>query len=281
MKSPIPRVQSATALLVALLLAACVNLHDVSTYSSSAADVVGNKSAAVRWRDSEKILLRTRLEGDTCEIGRTGRKPQAQFDAAYIEIAALHDALSTYFLALGELASGDVPAVSSKMNATLDAVKDYGLPVNARDEAATRSLFAVLNRSLDAYRHQNLRKLMDETHEDVTQVVTLLTRLADVYVGEINGERVQAVNFVRCSIGQADLTDKFLGRREIDRTRRKYEQDTAVLTQYKAALQKVAQDHEAIRKALAYDKSSLKRSLKATAATAKELNKAAQALSNL
>lgn len=275
------RAQSAAVLMVTLLLPACVNLQDMSTYSASAADVVGSKSAAVRWRDSEKILVSTRVEGDACHIGRTGRQPQAQFDAAYAEIATLHEALGAYFLALGELASGNVPAVNSKVNGTLEAIKTHGVRIDARDEAAARSLFAVLNRSLDAYRHQNLRKLMDETRGDVTQVLALLSRLADVYVAEVNGERVQAVNFVRCSIGQADLTDKFLGRREIERTRRKYEQDIAVLAQYKAALQRVAQDHEAIREALASDKSSLKRSFKATAAAAKELNKAAQALSNL
>lgn len=269
------------ALTAACLLSACVNLKDVSTYSDAAANVVGAKTAAARWRDSEKVLVSTRLEGDTCPIGRTGRKPQAEFDAAYAEIANLHDALQAYFVALGDLASDEVPAVANQARGSLSAIKDTGVQIDAKDEAAVTSLFSVLNRALDAYRQRKLRNLMDETHGDVSQVLTLLSRLADVYIAEVNGERVQAVNFVRCSIGQTDLTDKFLGRRELDRTRRKYEQDIAVLTQYKAALQKISQDHDAIRKALAYDKDALKRSLKVTAATAKELNKAAQALSNL
>lgn len=280
---PVPSHTVATlvTLLSSALLSACVNLKDVSTYTASAADVVADKAAAARWRDSEKLLVAQRLDGDTCPIGRTARRPQAQFDSAYTEIAALHDALGAYFSALGELASDEVPAVANKAKGSLAALKDTGLAVDAKDEAAVTSLFAVLNRSLDAYRHRKLRHLMDETHADVSQVLGLLSRLSDVYIGELNGERVQAVNFVRCSIGQGDLADKFLGRRELDRTRRQYERDLAVLTQYKAALQKIAQDHEAIRTALAYDRDALKRSLKATAATAKELNKAAQALSNL
>lgn len=269
------------ALTAACMLSACMNLKDMSTYSDAAADVVGSKAAAARWRDSEKVLVSTRLDGDTCSIGRTGRKPQAEFDAAYAEIANLHDALQAYFVALSDLASDEVPVVANKAKGSLSAIKDTGVQIDAKDEAAVTSLFSVLNRSLDAYRQRKLRGLMDETHGDVSRVLALLSRLAYVYIAEINGERIQAVNFVRCSIGQADLTDKFLGRRELDRTRRKYEQDLAVLAQYREALQKISQDHEAIREALAYDKDALKRSLKATAATIKELNKAAQALSNL
>lgn len=270
----------AAALAAAVALCGCVNLEGIRTYSVSAAGVVGAKDAAARWRDSERRLLAAKLDGDVCPIARTGRRPQAEFDAAFDEVSALHDLMGAYFKALGELASDQVPDVAKTAQRSLAAIKAV-VPVDPAEEAAATSLSALLNRALDAYRQQHLRELMTRTHGDVTRVLGLMQKLADVYAGEIHGEGLRAVAFVQCSIGQGDLSDKYLGRRELARVRAHYEAEEAAIAAYRQSLQKVAADHAAILQALSLDKAGLQRSLKAIAATAKELDAARAAISAL
>jgi hypothetical protein len=274
------RMQCAAWLLAAAALGGCVNLEGIGTYAGSAAGVVGTKDAAARWRDSEKRLVEAKLEGDVCPIGRTGRRPQAEFDAAFAEVSSLHDLMANYFKAIGELASDKVPDVATTARGSLDALKAV-VPVGAAEEASANALFKLLDRALDAYRQKHLRELMLQTHDDVARVLGVMEKLADVYAGEVRGEGIQAVNFVKCSIGQGDLSDKYLGRRELVRVQARYETEAAALAAYKKSLQKVAADHAAILQALALDKEGLKRSLKAIAATAKELDKARDAVSAL
>jgi len=274
------RGQCVAVLAAALTLGGCVNLEGIQAYSGSAAGVVGAKDAAARWRDSEKRLVAAKLDGDVCPIGRPGRRPQADFDAAFGEVSALHDLMGAYFRALGELASGQVPKTVPAVKASLVAIKAV-VPVDPAEEASTTALFALLDRALDAYRQERLRDLMTRTHDDVAHVLALMEKLADVYAGEVRGEGIQAVNFVRCSIGQGDLSDKYLGRRELTRVQARYDADLATIAAYRQSLQKVSADHAAILQALALDKSGLQRSLKAIAATAKELDAAHAALSAL
>jgi hypothetical protein len=274
------RMQCAAWLLAAVALGGCVNLEGIGTYAGSAAGVVGTKDAAARWRDSEKRLVEAKLEGDVCPIGRTGRRPQAEFDAAFAEVASLHDLMANYFKAIGELASDKVPDVATTAKGSLDALKAV-VPVGAAEEASANALSKVLNRALDAYRQKHLRELMLQTHDDVARVLGVMEKLADVYAGEVRGEGIQALNFVKCSIGQGDLSDKYLGRRALVRVQARYDAEAAALAAYKKSLQKVAADHAAILQALALDKEGLKRSLKAIAATAKELDKARDAVSAL
>lgn len=267
--------------LAALLLTGCVNLQAVSTYANAAAGVVGSKEPAKRWRDSEKNLVSAKLAEDVCPIGRTGRRPQVEFDAAFEEATAINDLMGSYFSALAELASDKLPNVSAQADGSLKALKAAGLKVEAREEAAVKSLFALLNRALDAYRQKKVVELMNQTHADVATTLQLMEKLADVYADEVRGEGIQALSFVRCSIGQADLADKYLGRRELERVRKHYDAEVATIEKYKKSLQKVQADHEKIREALTLDKGNLEQTLRAIAATAKELDAAREALSNL
>ncbi|WP_423595920.1 hypothetical protein [Roseateles sp. MS654] len=266
---------------LAALLAGCVNLQAISTYSESAAGVVGSTDAAKRWRDSDQRLREQRLDGDVCPIGYTGRLPQAQFDAAYEDAAKLHQAMSAYFIALSELASDKLPDVAKTAATSLEGIKGAGVKVSAEEEAAVKGIFALLHRGLDAYRHKKLRELMTSSHGDVARVLGLMQKLADVYAEGVRGERIQAVNFVKCEIGQSDLADKYLGRRELARVQKDYDTDLKAIATYKAALQKLADDHDKIRDALAMDRDAMARTLKAIAATAKALDKAHDAVSKL
>jgi len=266
---------------LAAMLAGCVNLQAISTYAESAAGVAGATDAAKRWRDSDKKLREQRLDGDVCPIGYTGRLPQAQFDAAYDDAEKLHQAMSAYFTALGELASDQLPELAKTAAPSLEGIKGAGAKVSPEEEAAVQGLFALLRRGLDAYRHKKLRELMTSSHGDVARVLGLMRKLADVYAEGLRGERIQAINFVKCEIGQSDLGDKYLGRRELARVGADYDKALSAIATYKAALQKLADDHDRIRGALAMDRDAMTRTLKAIAATAKELDKAHDAVAKL
>ncbi|WP_186830827.1 hypothetical protein, partial [Mitsuaria sp. TWR114] len=88
--------------------------------------------AAKRWRDSDKKLREQRLDGDVCPIGYTGRLPQAQFDAAYDDAEKLHQAMSAYFTALGELASDQLPDLAKTAAPSLEGIKGAGAKVRPK-----------------------------------------------------------------------------------------------------------------------------------------------------
>jgi hypothetical protein len=271
----------AGGLLWAAGLAGCVNLGAVTDYSASAGAVLADAAPAARWRDSEKRLMAHRLEGDRCEIGRSGRRPQADFDAAFDEAAAVHAALGQYFKALGELASDKLPLPSQALAPRLDAMKKAGIPVEDADVQALQSIAALLSRALDGYRHTRIKALMQGSHADVARLIGLLRRLAQAYDQEVQGERIQAVNFLQCSIAVNDVTDKFWGRREMKRLAGAYDAEHAALQQYAAALDQIRRDHDAIRAALELDGKRLAQTLKAIADTRKELDAAHRALARL
>lgn len=247
----------------------------------SAASVAGSTDVANRWRASEQKLLEHKLEGDVCPIGFAGRLPQAQFDAAFDDAAKLHQAMSAYFTALGELASDQLPDIAKTAPTSLSGIKSAGVKVDPEEEAAVKAIFTLLNRALDAYRHKKIRDLMELTHSDIARVLGLMQKLADVYAEGVRGESIQAVNFVKCEVGQKDLADKYLGRRELARVQKLYEGELNAIASYKAALQKLVEDHTKIRGALAMDRDAMERTLKAIAATAKELDQAHDAVSKL
>ena len=135
-----------------LLTTGCVNLQAVSDYTASAGAVVADTAAAARWQQSEPRLRALGLPGDSdqvCLLGRSGRAPQAEFDAALTEIAAVHRLLGDYFQALGRLASDKLPLPGTALAGSLSAVKAAGLPVSSAEEAALKSLATLLGRALD------------------------------------------------------------------------------------------------------------------------------------
>ncbi|MEX8513339.1 MAG: hypothetical protein AB3X36_07635 [Leptothrix ochracea] len=264
-------------------LTGCVNLQAISDYSASAGAVLENKAPLVRWHESETRLLAQRLEGDPCSIGRSSRPPQAEYDAAFKQAAAVHDTLGQYFGALGELASNHSPKPAQTLDRSLDNVKHVGVNVSPAEEAALHSMGALLGRALEGYRQEKIRDLMAQTHADVDRLIGLLQKLGALYRDEVNGERIQAVQFLRCAMAPGgDLSDKFWGRREILRVQRSYQSELASLDTYAASLVKIRQDHEAIRQALAMDDpQALKDTLHALAETRKELDAASTALHTL
>lgn len=267
--------------LAACLLAGCVNLQAISDYSASARAVLADTTAAARWRDSEKRLVAWGRPGDACPVGRTGRLPQADFDAAFEQAAQVHGVLGRYFKALGELASDKLPLPTAATDTTLSAIKKAGVPVSAEHQAAVSALSQLLSRSLDGYRQAQLRDLMNRTQADVDLSIQLLTRLAGVYADEVHGEGVQAANFYKCSMATGDISDKFWGRREAQRVAAQYQAELDGLRRYQQALDKVRQDHARIQQALSLDKAQWLPTLKAIADTAKELDAARAALAAL
>ncbi|EIM31424.1 hypothetical protein LepocDRAFT_00001520 [Leptothrix ochracea L12] len=261
-------------------LTGCVNLQAISDYSASAGAVLGNKAPLVRWHESETRLLAQRLEGDQCSIGRSGRPAQADYDAAFTQAAVVHDTLSQYFGALGELASNHSPKPAQTLDSSLDNVKHLGVNISPAEEAALHSVGALLGRALEGYRQEKIRDLMEQTHADVDRLIVLLQKLGALYRDEVNGERIQAVQFLRCSMAPGgELSDKFWGRREILRVQRSYQSELSSLDTYAASLVKIRQDHEVIRQALAMDDPRrLKDTLHALAETRKELDAASSAL---
>jgi hypothetical protein len=272
----------ASILVLLTPLTGCVNLQAISDYSTSAGAVLGNKAPLVRWHESETRLLAQRLDGDQCSIGRSGRPAQADYDAAFTQAAVVHDTLSQYFGALGELASNHSPKPAQTLDSSLDNVKHLGVNISPAEEAALHSMGALLGRALEGYRQEKIRDLMAQTHADVDRLIVLLQKLGALYRDEVNGERIQAVQFLRCSIAKDDLSDKFWGRREILRVQRSYQSELTSLDTYAASLVKIRQDHEAIRQALAMDDPRrLKDTLHALAETRKELDAASSALHTL
>ena len=267
------------------LLAGCVNLQAVSAYTTSAGAVVADTSAAARWQQSEPRLRALGLPGDSdqvCALGRSGRAPQAEFDAALAEITAVHRLLGDYFQALGQLASNQLPLPGAALAGSLSAVKAAGLPVTLAEEAALKSLGTLLNRALDGYRQREVRRLIVLAHDDVDTSLVLLERLAALYVDEIEGERIQARFYWRCQLSPSgEVLDKYWGRREFKRVADGYAVDLATLKSYAQALAQVRRDHAALRDMLALDGDALKQALAALAATRKDLDAARLALDKL
>jgi hypothetical protein len=267
------------------LLTGCVNLQAVSAYTASAGAVVADTSAAARWQQSEPRLRALGLPGDSdqvCTLGRSGRAPQAEFDAAFAEVAAVHRLLGDYFLALGLLASDKLPLPSTALAGSLSAVKAAGLPVSSADEAALKGLATLMGRALDGYRQRELRRLIALAHDDVDTSLLLLERLAALYIDEIDGERRQAALYWRCQLSpNGEVIDKYWGRREFKRVADAYAVDLATLKVYAQALAQVRRDHAALRETLALDGAALKQSLAALLATRKELDTARLALDKL
>jgi hypothetical protein len=267
------------------LLAGCVNLQAVSAYTTSAGAVVADTSAAARWQQSELRLRALGLPGDSdqvCALGRSGRAPQAEFDAALVEIAAVHRLLGDYFQALGLLASDKLPLPSTALAGSLSAVKAAGVPVSPADEAALKSLATLLGRALDGYRQRELRRLIELSHPDVDTSLVLLQRLAALYLDEIDGERRQAALYWRCQLSaNGEVVDKYWGRREFKRVANAYAAELATLTTYGQALAQVRRDHAALRETLALDGDALKQALAGLMATRTDLDAARTALAKL
>ena len=266
-------------------LTGCVNLQAVSAYTASAGAVVADTSAAARWQQSELRLRALGLPGDSdqvCMLGRSNRAPQAEFDAAFAEIAAVHRLLGGYFQALGLLASDKLPLPGTALAGSLSAVKAAGVPVSSAEEAALKSLATLVGRALDGYRQRELRRLIELAHGDVDTSLVLLERLAALYVDEIDGERRQAALYWRCQLSpNGEVLDKYWGRREFKRVADGYAVDLANLKTYALALARVRRDHAALRETLALDGDALKQALAALAATRNELDAAREALHRL
>ncbi|MET0209759.1 MAG: hypothetical protein ABW220_12010 [Burkholderiaceae bacterium] len=276
---PVRRALLATV--VALSLTGCVNLQPVSHYAGAAAEVAGSTDAARRWRDSEQHLIAHRLEGDVCPLGRPGRLPQERFNLAFDNIASIHQAMADYYNALATLAGDGVPRAAKTGAATLDAIEGAGITVTAQEKKAVTALYALINRALDGYRQRQVREMMVASHDDVASVLGLMRKLSEAYAEELRGERIQAVNFVRCEIGQGDLSDKYMARRELQRMRLHYDQELARLATYQSALDTLVLDHARIRDALALDGSAMTRALTALAKSARDLDRARTALEAL
>lgn len=279
------RIAGALGLLSFSLLSGCVNLQAVSAYTASAGAVVADTSAAARWQQSEPRLRALGLPGDSdqvCMLGRSNRAPQAEFDAAFAEIAAVHRLLGDYFQALGLLASDKLPLPGTALAGSLSAVKAAGLPVSSAEEAALKSLATLLGRALDGYRQRELRRLIELAHADVDTSLLLLQRLAALYVDEIDGERRQAALYWRCQLSpNGEVLDKYWGRREFNRVADGYSVDLATLKTYTQALAQVRRDHAVLRETLALDGDALKQALTALAATRNDLDAARLALDQL
>lgn len=273
------------ASLVAGLLTGCVNLQAVGAYTASAGAVVADTRPAARWQQSEPHLLSLQLPGDqsdVCTLGRSGRLPQAEFDAAFKEIAAVHALLGAYFQALGALAGNQVPMPTTTLAGSLAAVKNAGVPVSPADEAALKSLATLLDRALDAYRQREVWRLIAQTHDDVDRSLALLERLAAIYADEVQGEQAQARLYWRCQLSpNGEVVDKYWGRREFKRVMDGYDADRAALDTYAKALARVRRDHADLRYKLALDGDALKLVLDELHATRKELDAARNALARL
>ena len=272
----------AAAAVLAAVLAGCVNLAAVGDYADAAGAVLSDKAAARRWRDSAKHLRAVSLPGDVCRITEIpNRPPQAEFDAAYDDIANVHAMLGAYFHAIGELASDRLPLPAATLSSSLAAIQRSGVSIEPGDEAAINTLGALLSHSLDAWRQQRLRALMARAEPDVDHAIALLQRLAALYADELQGERIQALAFVKCSIASGDLSDPYSGRRELKRIDAAYAAEAATLAKYAAALARVRTDHATIRHALVADRAAFSAALQRLLASRDELDAARLALSQL
>lgn len=266
----------------ALLLPGCVDLHAIGDYAGTAGQVVSDRSALNRWYNSESLLRARRLEGDKCPIGRTGRPSQAEFDAAFAQAGSVHDTLGRYYRTLAELATGQPPSPSQALDGSLSAVHRVGVAVTPEDEAALKATTALLSRSLDGLRHLKVRETLISTHDSVDRLLQLLQRLAGLYRDEVNGERIQATQFVRCAIATGDLADGYLGRRELQDVQLEYQRELALIDRYRQNLDKVRANHAQIRQAAtSSDPGQLLETFRALSATRHELESAQSALRTL
>ncbi len=281
--SVLPRLRQPIALaFMAALLSGCVDLHAVGDYSNTAGLVVSDRSALNRWYQSESLLRARRIEGDKCPIGRSGRPSQAEFDAAFAQAATVHDTLGRYYRTLSELATGQPPSPSQALDASLSSIHRVGVAVDPEDEAALRATTAVLSRSLDGLRHLKVRETLIATHESVDRLLLLLQRLAGLYRDEVNGERIQATQFVRCEIAVGDLADGYLGRRELQHVQLDYERELSAIDRYRHNLETVRANHLSIRQAVTgSDPERVLETFRALSATRHELETAQSALHTL
>jgi hypothetical protein len=262
-----------------LLLSGCVDLRAVGTYSGTAGQVVSDRSALNRWYQSEQLLRARRLEGDKCPIGRSGRPPQAEFDAAFAQAGTVHEVLGRYYLTLAELATGQPPTPSQALEGSLSAIHRVGVPVTPEDEAALRATTTLLSRSLDGLRHLKVRATLESTYDAVDRLLQLLQRLATVYRDEVNGERIQATQFVRCAIATGDLADGYLGRRELQQVQLDYQRELAALDRYRQNLDRVRANHARIHQAIGgHDTTQLLETFRTLNDTRHELESAQSAL---
>jgi len=269
-------------LVAALLLSGCVDLHAVGEYASTAGQVVSDRGALNRWYQSEQLLRARRLDGDKCPIGRSGRPSQAEFDAAFAQATTVHDTLGRYYRTLSELATGQAPSPAQALDGSLSSIHRVGVAVDPEDEAALRATTALLSRSLDGLRHLKVRETLESTHDSVDRLLQLLQRLAGLYRDELNGERIQATQFVRCAIATGDLADGYLGRRELQQVQLDYQRELAAIDRYRQNLDKVRANHARIRQAVTgHDPDRMIETFKALSATRHELESAQSALRTL
>lgn len=269
-------------LAVAMVLSGCVDLRAVGDYSTTAANVVSDRSALNRWYQSEPLLRARRLDGDKCPIGRSGRPAQSEFDTAFAQAGTIHDTLGRYYRTLSELATGQTPTPSQALDGSLSSIHRVGVTVTPEDEAALRTTTALLSRSLDGLRHLKVRETLESTHESVDRLLQLLQRLAVLYRDEVNGERIQATQFVRCSIATDDLADGYLGRRELQQVQLDYQRELAALDRYRQNLDKVRANHGLIRQTVSgRDPQRMVETFKALSDTRHELESAQSALRTL
>jgi len=182
--------------LCALLLSGCANLGAIQEFARTSADSAAYTRLTDEYVNSPETSKLYTLENDVDERSRLDalaaeRKPQA------VRLLLMHQALTAYMAAVGELAADGLAEADTE----LDGMFDAAVKANHVDEttgAPLRSISKILaEAALNGYRQRELNKVIAAANAPLQQLIAHQLVLMEGYGQSLANERAMQVRHQR------------------------------------------------------------------------------------
>lgn len=234
--------------LVAFMLAGCADLTAVRDFGSLSASITSSTELSARWRDTQKRLGAMPQPGDLPLNISTGDRSKIHEDT---EI--MLKALTLYMESMGQLAADNLPAVDTQVEGLAKSLSALpGTPITPQRVEAVGILGKMLSLPLDAYRHQQVRKLIETANTPVQNIVKGLVELAQIYKSDLANEHKLVKDWIALqTAGTGTAQVDFLSRHYSADIDKKYDEIGKGIDAYIKALELIASQHDRLVNGLA------------------------------
>ena len=248
--STVRYVHTLLAGLCAVLLTGCANLGAVQEFAKTSADSAAYTQLTDEYINSPETSKLYTLEGDVNERSRLDalaaqRKPQAA------RLLLMHQALTSYMAAVGDLAADDL----ADADKDLDGMFDAAVKANYVDEttgAPLRSLSKVLaEAAMNGYRQRELNKVIAAANAPLQQLIAHQLALMAGYGESLANERAMQVRHQRVlhamarEKGREPVAAELIWERS-NLTAAQFRQREKALPKYVETLKQIAAGHQAL-----------------------------------
>lgn len=234
--------------LIGFVLTGCADLTAVRDFASLSASITGSTELSTRWRDTEKRLKAIPQPGDVPLNVPTGDRSKIHQDTE-----TMLQVLTVYMESMGQLAADNLPAVDSQVEGLAKSLSALpGTPITPQRVEAVSILGKMLSLPLDAYRHQQVRKLIEKANTPLQDIVSGLVQLAQIYKSDLANEHKLVKDWIALqAAGTGTSPVDFLSRHYLADVNKKYEEVDKGIDAYIKALELIASQHDRLVNGLA------------------------------